>query len=73
MKRRLASLGLFCALAVAPAFSQGCAMCYASAKAMSGDSQKALNRAVLVLLIPTITFIGGAVGLAYKYRNPREQ
>ncbi|MFB3917673.1 MAG: hypothetical protein ACE14M_13140 [Terriglobales bacterium] len=72
MKRLLAILVLFLAVAAVPAFSQGCAMCYQSAKALGSQDQKALNRAVLVLLLPTVTFIAGAVGLTYHYRKPRE-
>jgi hypothetical protein len=56
-----------------PAFSQGCAMCYASAKGASTDSQRALTRAVLVLLLPTLTLIGGMVGLVYKFRNSNQE
>lgn len=70
MKRLLAILGLFIALAAAPAFSQGCALCYQSAKALGPSDQKALNRAIIVLLIPTLTLISGAVGLTYKFRKP---
>ena len=54
----------------APAFGQGCAMCYTSAN-YSGNSGglKALNRAVLVLLIPPVGIMGVLVGFAFKYRD----
>jgi hypothetical protein len=71
MKKGLASLVLLAALA-APAFGQGCAMCYTGAEASGSKSQKALDHAILVMLIPTLTFIAGFVGIAYAYRNPRE-
>ncbi len=71
MKKSLASLILLAALGL-PAFGQGCAMCYTGADAAGSKSQKALDRAILVMLIPTMTFIAGFVGIAYMYRNPRE-
>ncbi len=71
MKKSLASLMLLAALAV-PAFGQGCAMCYTGAEASGSKSQKALDRAILVMLIPTMAFVAGFVGIAYVYRNPRE-
>jgi hypothetical protein len=72
MKRHLATLTLLLALSAAPAFSQGCAMCYSSAKGAGAKGQQALTRAVLVLLLPTLSLIGGMVGLTYKYRNSHQ-
>ena len=72
MRMRLASLILLAATA-APAFGQGCAMCYSSAAGAGHDSQMALNRAVLVLLIPAVTMLVGFVGMAFVYRREREQ
>jgi hypothetical protein len=73
MKLRLASLVLLLlALAVAPAFGQGCAMCYTGAAAAGQKSQLALNRAVLVLLVPAVTMLVGFVGIAFAYRRERE-
>jgi hypothetical protein len=71
MKRPLVTFALFCAFAAAPALA--CPACNEALHQTGTDSQKAINRAILVLLLPTITLIGGAVGLAYKYRNPREE
>jgi len=73
MKLRLASLVLLLALAAAPAFGQGCAMCYTSASGTDHDSQMALNRAVLVLLIPAVTMLVGFVGIAFAYSREREE
>jgi hypothetical protein len=72
MKLRLASLALLIALWTAPAFGQGCAMCYTGAAAAGQKSQKALNRAVLVLLVPAVTMLVGFVGIAFAYRRERE-
>ena len=72
MKLRLASLALLTTLWVAPAFGQGCAMCYSSAAGAGEKSQMALNRAVLVLLVPAVTMLVGFVGIAFAYRRERE-
>jgi len=71
MKKNLAALALLLVMA-APAFGQGCAMCYTGAENAGTKSQQALDHAVLFLLVPTLTFIGAFVGIAYKMRNPRE-
>ena len=73
MKLRLATLALLAALCAAPAFGQGCAMCYSSAAGAGEKSQMALNRAVLVLLIPAVTMLVGFVGIAFAYRREHEE
>ena len=73
MKLRLATLALLVALWTAPAFGQGCAMCYSSAAGAGEKSQMALNRAVLVLLVPAVTMLVGFVGIAFAYRREREE
>ena len=74
MKLRLATFALLAALWTAPAFGQGCAMCYSSAAGAGEKSQMALNRAVLVLLIPAVTMLAGFVGIAFAYRRePNEE
>ena len=72
MKLRVATLALLLALAAAPALGQGCAMCYQSAAGAGEKSQMALNRAVLVLLVPAVTMLVGFVGIAFVYRRERE-
>ena len=71
MKLRLATLALLLVLVALPAFGQGCAMCYSSAAGAGEKSQMALNRAVLVLLVPAVTMLVGFVGIAFAYRRER--
>ena len=72
MKLRLATLVLFLVLWAGPAFAQGCAMCYSTAAAASKEGQKAINKAVLVLLIPPVGFMTLGVGMAVRYSKKRD-
>ncbi|HXZ81105.1 MAG TPA: hypothetical protein VEG30_14345 [Terriglobales bacterium] len=71
MRAAITMLGLV--LSVSPAFAQGCAMCYASAKHADHRSQNALSRAVAVMLFPTLGLMGGMVGLAMVYGRRRDE
>jgi hypothetical protein len=73
MKLRLATLVLFVVLWVGPAFGQGCAMCYSTAAAATHDAQKAINRAVIVLLIPPVGIMTAGIGVAVHYSKKRDQ
>jgi hypothetical protein len=73
MKRRLwisiVALGLW----TAPAFAQGCAMCYANATGATKDGQRAISRGVIVLLLPPLGFMTVGVGLAFRYGQRRDR
>jgi hypothetical protein len=73
MKLRFVSAGLFLLLWVAPAFSQGCAMCYTSAKGAPKDGQRAINHGVLVLLVPPVGLMTVGVGAAIRYGQKRDE
>ncbi len=73
MKPRLATLALFMALYAAPALGQGCAMCYSTARSVAKDGQRAINRGVLVLLVPPIGFMTLGVGAALRYGKKRDE
>jgi hypothetical protein len=69
----LAALTFLCGLCVAPpAFSQGCAMCSSYVEASSKGGQRAVNKAVLLLLIPAAVFMSGGMAMAYRYSRKRD-
>jgi Na+-translocating ferredoxin:NAD+ oxidoreductase RnfE subunit len=72
MKVRLTLLVLVLLLWAAPAFSQGCAMCYSSAVAASKDGQKAISKGVLVLVFPPAGFMTLGLAMAYRYGKKRD-
>ena len=73
MKFRFVILTLVLLGCTAPAFSQGCAMCYSSAHATTKDGQRALNKAVLVLLIPPAGFMTLGIWMAQRYARKRDR
>src|SRR4029077_5172502 len=64
--------GVLCLWAV-PAFAQGCAMCYSTTSATSKDGQKAISKAVAVLVAPPLGVMTLGVGLAFRYGRKRDQ
>ena len=66
----LVFLGL---LWTAPAFAQGCAMCRANAKATPKDGQRAINRAIFLMMVPPIAAVSLGTGLVVRYARRRDQ
>jgi hypothetical protein len=73
MRLRLATLGLLLTLWAAPAFAQGCAMCYTSAEGASQRGQLALSHAVLALMIPTLGLIAGFAGITVYMKDSHQR
>jgi heme/copper-type cytochrome/quinol oxidase subunit 2 len=63
------ALVLLLAAPLETALAQGCAMCKTSAEAAAADQQKALNRGILVLAIPSVIIFGGISLFAVRYRS----
>ena len=47
-------------------------MCYGSAKATSKEGQKAINKGVIVLLVPPFGFLTVGFWMAFRYGKKRD-
>jgi Na+-translocating ferredoxin:NAD+ oxidoreductase RnfE subunit len=56
----------------APAFAQGCAMCYGAAQATTNEGQRSINKAVIVLLVPPAGFMTLGIWMAQRYARNRD-
>ena len=73
MKRIFQLAAFSLCLSAAPAFAQGCAMCYSNAAGSTKDGQKAISKAVIVLLLPPLGFMTIGMGMAVRYSRKRDQ
>jgi hypothetical protein len=73
MKKGILVLATLLGLWAAPAFAQGCAMCYSNAAGATKDGQRAISKGVLVLLVPPLGFMSVGVGLAFRYGRKRDE
>lgn len=64
--RSIPAAGLL--LAAAPAWGQ-CVMCQTAASAQQAQAAKAMNFAILILLLPAVTLFCGVIVFAFRCRN----
>lgn len=72
-KFRSALIALILTVVATPAFAQGCAMCAANAKATPKEGQRALNRAILVMLAPPVAIMLFGFSFALRYGKNRDK
>jgi hypothetical protein len=72
MRLRATFLAAALLLSAVPAFSQACSMCYSTAKATSKEGQRAINKGVVVLLIPPLGLMTLGIALAFRYGKKRD-
>jgi len=72
MKLRQAILIVILLGWTAPVLAQACAMCYGSAQATSKGGQRAINKGVLVLLMPPMGFMTLGMWMVRRYARKRD-
>ena len=72
MRLRLSILTVFLLAWTTPALAQGCAMCYSSAQATPKQGQRAINRGVIVILIPPVGIMTLGIWMAQRYARKRD-
>jgi hypothetical protein len=73
LNQRRVWLGVFLAgllLIAAPAFSQGCALCYTQAASSGSKIIAALKAGILILIVPPTL---GSIGMIFVVRRRRNQ
>ncbi len=70
---RWVALAWILAFGITPAFAQGCAMCNANARATPKEAQRALNRAIFVMLAPPLGIMVLGFGFAVRYGRRRDR
>ena len=65
----LPGIALMLVLSAAPAFSQGCALCYTQAASSGARMIEALKSGILVLIVPPTLGSVGMIFVMYKKRD----
>ncbi len=63
------ALGAMLLLPALSGFAQGCSMCKTNAESAAAEQQKALNRGIVMLALPSVIIFGGLSIFAIRYRR----